>query len=96
MKSIRSQLADIARRKERLIALAGLQRTVLASCIHELRGPIGVADRGLEIVRFLRSRPLVFGAVLAAGAALLGRSRGFFGLAGRALALWRVWRSLST
>jgi hypothetical protein len=95
MKSVRSQLAEVAQRKERLIALAGIQRVVLASCVHGLRGPIGVADRGLEIVRFLRVHRLVVSAGLAAGAALFGRNRGLTGLAGRALALWRVWRSLS-
>jgi YqjK-like protein len=94
VKNIRSQLADIVRRKERLVVLADAQRAVLAGCVAELRGPAGVADRGLEVVRFLRGHPIVVGSVLAA--IMVFRGRSLLSLVGRGLAAWRVWRSLVT
>ena len=93
MKIIRSQLADIARRKQRLIALADVQRMVVAGCVRDLRGPVGIADRGLGVLRFLRNHPVAVGTVCAAIMALRGRS--LLSLASRGLAVWRLWRSLA-
>jgi hypothetical protein len=97
MSSTQEALLDIARRKERLSARAQAQRQALAGAVHDLREPIGIADRALGIARFLRAHPvLVAAAVTAAVTALVVfRGRGLAGLAGRALSAWRLWRVVS-
>lgn len=87
------KLVEIARRKERLIARAESQRAAIAANFRQLQGPIGVVDRGLEIVRFLRRHPLLVAAVIAAVVAF--RRRGLDSVASRALSVWRIWRSVS-
>ena len=93
MSRIQDQLIEIARRKERLIARTGLQRVAIGANFRQLAGPIGVVDRGLEFVRFLRGHPLLVTALIAAVVAF--RRRGLVTLAGRALSVWRIWRSVS-
>jgi hypothetical protein len=86
-------LIDIARRKERLIARGQAQRAAIAEDFRQLRQPIGVIDRGLAVVRFLRAHPAIVGIVVAAVVVL--RGRGLVSMAGRGLTVWRIWRSLS-
>ncbi len=93
MSGIREQLIEIARRKERLIARAELQRAAIAVSVQQLQGPIAVVDRGLKIARFLREHPLLVAVVI--GVATVFRGRSLLSLAGRGLAAWRLWRSLS-
>jgi hypothetical protein len=93
MSRFQDQLIEIARRKERLIARAGSERAVIGASIRQLQGPIGVADRGLEVARFLRAHPLLVVTVIAAVAAF-GR-RSLISLAGSAISVWRIWRSVS-
>lgn len=94
MSGIQAQLIEIARRKERLIARAESQRAAIGTSFHQLQGPIAVVDRGLKIVHFLRGHPLLVAVVIGVVAVFRGRS--LLSLAGRGLALWRLWRSLST
>ncbi len=93
MSRFQDQLIEIARRKERLIARAGSERAVIGASIRQLQGPIGVVDRGLDIVRFLRRHPLLVATVIAAVAAF--RRRSLATLAGSVLSVWRIWRSVS-
>jgi len=93
MNRIRSQLIEIARRKERLSARAESQRAAIGANFRQLQGPIGVVDRGLEIVRFLRGHPLLVATVIAVVVAF--RRRGLASLAGRAFSVWRIWRSVA-
>lgn len=87
-------LIEIARRRERLIARASAQRAAIAGTFHELEAPAAIADRALGVVRFLRLHPLVTAAAVAA-AALALREQGVLSLAGRVVAVWRLWRSVS-
>ena len=87
------QLIEIARRKERLIARAEAQRVAVGASFRQLERPISVIDRGLEIARFFRERPLLLTAVVTALVAY--RRHGLLSLAGRALTAWRLWRSVS-
>jgi hypothetical protein len=86
-------LIEIARRKERLIARAESQRAAIGANFRQLQGPIGVVNRGLGIVRFLRGHPLLVATVIAAVVAF--RRRGVISLTGGALSVWRIWRSVS-
>lgn len=93
MSQLQDRLIEIARRKERLIARAEAQRAAIGASFRQLERPIGIIDRGLEIARFLRGRPLLVATVVALVVAL--RRRGLLSLAGRALSAWRLWRSVS-
>ena len=88
------RLIEIARLRERLIARAGAQRAAIAGTVHELEAPAAVADRALGVARFLRLHPLLTAAAVAAAAVALRRP-GVLSLAGRAVAVWRLWRIVS-
>jgi hypothetical protein len=86
--------SEIVRRKERLIARCEAQRNEIADVFHDLERPIALADRGLNIFRFLRAHPVLVSGAIALVVALSRRSTA--GLVARALAGWRLWRGLST
>lgn len=94
MTSVRERLIEIARRKERLIARADAQRVLIAASLDSLRGPIAIADKGLEAAHFLRAHPLLV--TVAVAAVVVLRGRGILSLAGRGYAAWRAWKSLSS
>ena len=85
---------ELARRKERLIARAAVQRETIADAFRALERPIGVIDRAVAATRFLREHPVVVGAVVAA--LVVFRRRSLVGLVTRGVAAWRLWRSLSS
>ncbi len=93
MSRIQDRLTEIARRKERLIARAEAQRTAIGASFRELERPISIIDRGLGIARFFRGHPLLVAAIVTV--VMTFRRRGLLSLAGRALAAWRLWRSVS-
>lgn len=93
MTAMQEILIDIARRKERLAARSQLQRAAIAKDFHALRAPIGVADRALDIARFLRAHPVLIAAAVAA--VFVFRGRGLSGLAARAFSAWRLWRTVA-
>ena len=93
MKTAQQQLIELAHRKERLSARAQAQRRAIAASFQDLGRPIGVADRALEVARFLRAHPALIAA--AAAALFVLRGRGLAGLAGRAFSAWRLWRTIS-
>ena len=95
MTSTQELLIDIARRKERLSARSQLQRAAIAESFHELRAPIGIAERALGVTRFLCAHPVLVAAAVAAVFAFRGRGRGLSGLVARAFSAWRLWRTVS-
>lgn len=88
-----SDLIELARRKERLIARSEQQRIEISVACLRLRTPLSVADRGIAIARYLKAHPLVLAAGVAV-AAIAGRHN-LLRWAGRGLFLWRAWRSVS-
>lgn len=86
-----SDLIDLARRKERLIARAGEQRAVIAVACMKWRKPFGMVDRGIAIAGYLKAHPLVL-ALAIAGVAVVGR-RNLPRWIGRGFFVWRVWRA---
>lgn len=93
MSRSQDRLIEIASRKARLIARAEAQRADLGACFRQLERPISVIDRGLEVARFFRKHPLLLAAAISA--VLAYRPRSLLSLAGRAVAAWRLWRSVS-
>jgi hypothetical protein len=62
------KLMLLAERRQRLIQQAAEQRNMLSQNIEPLRKPFAIADRGLEIIRYVRENPLL----MAGTTALLG------------------------
>ena len=87
------RLIEIARRKDRLIARAGAQRAAIGESFRHLRRPIDVADRGMEIVRFLKTHPLLVASAVASIAVF--RRRSLVSLTGSLLTAWRLWPVIS-
>jgi len=88
-----SDLIEFARHKERLIARAEQQRTVISASVLRLRKAISIVDRGLAIARYLKAHPIVV-AIAVSAAAVVGR-RNLLRWAGRGWVAWRFWRSAS-
>lgn len=86
------KLAELARRRECLIAQAAQQRATLAESAQPLRGPFALADRGLAALRYLKQHPLWLVGGVAALIAL--RPRGAMKWLGRGWATYKVVRSL--
>lgn len=86
-----SDLIELARRKERLIARGEQQRIAISVACLQWQKPLSVADRGIAIVSYLKAHPLVLAAGVVA-TAVVGR-RNLLRWAGRGLFVWRAWRS---
>jgi hypothetical protein len=87
------RLQKIARRREHLVSRAAAQRAVIAGTFHEWQGPIGIVDRVLGVVRFLRAHPVLSAAAVIA--ALAFRGGGLVTTVGRGLAVLRLGQSVS-
>jgi hypothetical protein len=79
-------MSEIMRRRGELLAKIAAQRAQVAEIGAHWQAPLALADKGLVVARFLRSKPmLVAGAV----ALFVIRRRG---LAGMVATGWRIWR----
>jgi|GEM_PF-572033 len=88
------RLIEFARRKERLITRIEQQRIALSGEWHVWEKPAALVDRGIAVVGFLKSHPLLIAAGVAVVAVL--RLHKFKGWLGRGLMMWRIWRSAGT
>ena len=86
-------MATLERRRELLTALCAAQRDELAYFVRRFEKPISIADRGIAVVRYFRSRPLAVGALAALLAA--SRGRGLMKWAQRGVFVWRAWRAFA-
>ena len=69
------RLTELAERRERLVAQAAAQRTVLAQNAAPWRAPLALADRGVEALRTIRRHPAwLLGATLLLVALRPGRA----------------------
>jgi hypothetical protein len=87
-----ARLVELARRRERLTARTAAQRTIVADAYQRWQKPAGLVDRGLAVVRFLKSHPLLSAIVVAAAAAAGRRKLVRWG--GRGWVAWRTVRAL--
>ncbi len=85
-------LAEILERRARLLAEAEAQRRALAEGLAVCRGVLVVADRGIAWASWLRARPYLVVAAVAAIAVL--RPKLALAWSARLLTLWRVGRLL--
>lgn len=85
-------------RRAELLARARDDRRRIASDLAPLAGALGYADRAMAIVHWVRERPVLLAAAVAAGTALSlvgGRRRSPLNLVKLALSAWQSWRFVS-
>jgi YqjK-like protein len=87
-----SALADIRRRRERLVAEADSQRKALAGQLAACGRVLTVVDRGITLARWLRARPYLVVAAVTAIAVL--RPKLALAWSVRVVTLWRAGRFL--
>lgn len=79
-------MAAVMQRRSELLAKIAAQRGEMAEIGARWRAPLALADRGLAVMRFLRSHP-----VLVAGVAILIMIRRR-GVADLVKGGWRIWK----
>lgn len=62
---MKKKLAAISEKRERLVAQAAEQRVALAENIQPLRSSMDLADKGLNIVRYVRKHPVLMLGIVA-------------------------------
>lgn len=85
-----NKLAQLAARRQQLVAQAADQRTALAHNLEPWRARLALADRGIAGLRYIRRHP-----VLMVGATLLFsvlRPKGVGKWLQRGLAVWQIGR----
>ncbi len=86
-------LIQIREQRARLIERAARQRDDLALHVGSLSGPIGVVDRGLKAIRYVKDHPVI--AAAAAMAVIVLQPRRSAGWVRKGLLTWQTWRWLS-
>jgi hypothetical protein len=92
--SYQTQMDELARARERLLARCAEQREGLAQQVHEWRVPLTLTDRVWAGVQFLRNHPALLVGI--AAALLTFRTRSLWSALKRGFVLWRTLRALST
>lgn len=86
MLAMNQQIIDVIQRRAELRARISAQRKQVAEITECWLAPLKWADRGVAVIRILRSNPLLMSAV---GALFMIRRRNVFTLA---MGAWRVWQ----
>jgi hypothetical protein len=87
--TMNGQLAAVMQRRSELLAAIASQRGQMAEIGTQLQTPLTLVDRGIAVVRFLRSNPVLVAGVVAV---LVIRRRGVAGMLSGALRAWRGYR----
>lgn len=80
------QMLAVMQRRGELLAQIDTQREQVAQAGARWRTPLALADQGLTVLRFMRSRPVLVACV---AALLVWRRRGTVGVARMG---WRAWK----
>ena len=83
------QMREVMQRRGELLARIAAQREQVAQIGARWQAPLALADQGLTVVRFLRSRPVLVAGV---AALLIIRKRGVMGLARYGMLAWKGYR----
>lgn len=84
-----SKLIKLSERRATLVARSAQQRTEVAQAMEPWRRPLALADKGLDVVRYIRQRRPVFLAGVMVIAAIW-RPKSMLGWLRRG---WGVWRT---
>jgi hypothetical protein len=86
------QLFDLRQQRSELLARIAVQRGQVAEIGSQLKTPLALAETGLTVMRFLRSKPLLVAGMVAI---FVIRRRGVIGLIKGAWRLWKDYRQLT-
>ena len=86
------QMSEVMQRRGELLVKIAAQRQQIAQLGARWQIPLGLADRGLVVVRSMRSHPLLVAGI---AALLVMRRRGMPGLMQAAWSLWKTYRTVS-
>ena len=86
------QMLEVMQRRGELLARIASQRGQVAEMGARWQAPLALADQGLAVVRFLRSKPILVASVVAL---LVIRRRGVVGLARSVWQMWKGYRFLT-
>ena len=87
------QMLEVMQRRGKLLAKIALQREQVTQIGAHWQAPLALADQGLAVVRFLRSRPALVAGVVAL---FIIRRRGLMGLARGGWLVWKGYRYFAT
>jgi len=87
------QMSALMQRRGELLARIAAQREQVAGIGMRWQAPLALADKGLAVVRFLRSKPVL---VAAAVALFVIRRRGMTGIAMTGWRVWKLYKSAKT
>jgi hypothetical protein len=90
--SYQTQMMEIMRQRERLIAKCDAQRLELSALARQFAGPLAMADRVAAGYDYLRRHPTLVG--VAAGLLLIVRRRNWWSWLKRGYVVWRAYRAL--
>lgn len=84
------QMLAVMQRRGELLARIAAQREQVAGAAMNWQAPLGVADKGLAVLRFLRSNPALVAVVVAI---MVIRRRGVTGMVTTGWRMWRLYKS---
>lgn len=87
------QMLAVVQRRGELLERISAQREQVAVTAMRWQEPLALADKGLAVVRFLRSNPVL---VAAAIALLVIRRRGVRGMVTTGWGMWRLYKSATS
>lgn len=83
----------LMQRRAELLARIAAQRCDAARIAARLSTPLGIADRGIAVIRFIGAKPSLTAAIMAV---FVARRHGMVSLARSSLILWGRYRRLSS
>ena len=92
MRAMNKQMHEVMQRRGELLASIAAQREQVAQIGTRWQTPLALADQGLAVVRFLRSRPVLVASVVAL---FVIRRRGVIGLMKSGWRMWKGYRFLT-
>lgn len=90
MSAMSRQMLEVMQRRGELLAKIASQREQIAATGMRWKAPLEIADKGIAVVRFLRSNPVL---VAAAVAIFATRRRGVIATATIGWKMWRRYNS---
>ena len=91
--TMNGQLSAVMQRRGELLDRIASQRVQMAEIGARLQAPLSLADRGIAVVRFLRSNPVLVTGVIAF---LVVRRRSAVAAVGVIWRVWKAYRSFTT
>ncbi len=86
---MKARLAELAFRREQLLAEIDSQRMVLSDISRDFEKPLAIADAGFKVIRYLRGHPAFLAGSMVA--LMLWRGKNLISLAQGGQQLWQLY-----